>query len=288
MVKVECHQNVERPSFLGEKDFLCRALNSQEMKSIIDEIDKCYLDKPIHVKNILDVLRAVFRVLDQHVQGLELKDRKYAAIDIIDQLIENKASSEPNSYSQQALKLLIEYSIDPIAEETLLLDGNNETSIALAKAAANNQEAIRSQVEEATNYIRMTSIEVDEKMAEIQQELNDKIERALMRVDEVKDTVKEVLEEAQVLSNEIKGEAASTVNRIAESLIEVIEVSKVLPSEAEVILVEDPAVATIEELDQKAEELENESNKPSIRLSVPEKNTKISINGLIAQEDPQL
>jgi len=45
-------------------------------------------------------------------------------------------------------------------------------SIALAKAAAHNQEAIKEQVEEASHYVRVTAIAVDERVVNLHKKLN--------------------------------------------------------------------------------------------------------------------
>lgn len=282
-------------------------------------------EEQINVKNLFSALRAVFKLIDEKAPAMSDQSRLTSAYTIISNIIDESQGS--NKFTVRALKLLAEYSVSTIADESKpkaitkddvqafeedydpvslstqleknsklhrnrfddvfspceesLLSVFNESlpsnqaseaieipsrkaSKELSSAVAANPEAIDKQVEEAKQYIRKTALEIDGKVVEIQQKLKANIEKALLCVDEVRETVKEALENAQDFSEEIKGEVAQLVNQFAEKMIDAIQ----NPNGPQIQMkpLNSAAIDTVDELDEKAEELEhkNEDQKTSL------------------------
>ncbi len=328
MVQIVGHLEMGRSFFSGVREDINGGVSVEDLQSIAADVAKDFEGDQINVKNVFDVMKQVFTALDEVSSSLSETRRKDIAAGIIHHVMTLNRSSETQGFADRALNLLIDYSIDAIAAETLNDDveqkpvleeevavnalqedqgiaemapeithedslsrsrieeavestsqetfltleepvdsppsveqeienvvefleeiatkeirdeievPSSEASVALTNAAAQNSEVIDKQTEEAVQYIRTTTIEVDEKIVHVQDEINKCIDQALNRVDQVRDQLKEVLEGAQNLSLDTKGKVVEMVNELAEKLIETIEppkVEQVSASEEEVV-----------------------------------------------------
>lgn len=301
MTSIERSKIFKQESFLKTTELLKPRLNSDQLALIKNKFFANYEGEALSVKNILDVMRELFQIIDETSPALDIDARKDACQAIIYELIDQNEIVDKNHVETNALKLLVEYSLDALAQEILsqlnedeseidfvikpeiiekdrlsrerfenqvnltmsvkedVIEGMIEipskaTSIALAKAAAHNHQAISQQAKEASNYIRLTKLEVDEKVNDVQKKLHQEIEKAIDRIDMAKDALRDVLKGAQELSLDIKGEVAGLVNNLAEKLIEAIQ-----ENSPQIVINESENENAVEEKSDNVNELENQT-----------------------------
>lgn len=91
-------------------------LKSGEILAIQSQVHSEYEGEVINVKNLFCVLRRVFELLDEKAPHLSDIARTSSALDIISNIIEE--SEDANKFTIRALKLLAEYSVETIANES--------------------------------------------------------------------------------------------------------------------------------------------------------------------------
>ncbi len=263
MLKIEQLLDAGHILFTGDHAEINEKVTVEDVQKIAARIAEDYKDVKISVKNLFEVMKKAFRELDKHTV-LSEDQRREVGSNIIHNIIEINKGHDAGFFTDKALKLLINYSLESVADETLAqridesssestsslkiseqesllrsrieesINSKNEeideivipsysTSKQLERAAVDNKEALKVQVEEAKQYIRETMIEVDYKVAQLQAQLQSKIEQALVLADKAHDEVLNTLEGAQELSHELKEKVALEVHMLAEKIIDAIQ-----------------------------------------------------------------
>ncbi len=119
MVRIGNNLNMGRAFFSSDGESINGGVTVEDLQNIAKTIARDYKNHQINVKNIFDVMKQVFTALDEKSSTLEETRRKDIAIGIIHHILNLNRNTEVQAFADHALDLLIEYSIDSIAVETL-------------------------------------------------------------------------------------------------------------------------------------------------------------------------
>lgn len=119
MIKVEQQLEMGRTFFLGERQEINGGITVQDLQSIVICVASKYKDEQINVKNVFEVMKQVFHELDKVATHLSESKRKEIAEDLIQNIISVNRGNDVQAFTDRALLLLVEYSLDAIAVETL-------------------------------------------------------------------------------------------------------------------------------------------------------------------------
>ncbi len=119
MIKIEQQLEMGRTFFLGERQEINGGITVQDLQSIVISVASKYKDEQINVKNVFDMMKQVFHELDKVATHLSESKRKEIAEDLIQNIISVSRGNDVQAFTDRALLLLVEYSLDAIAVETL-------------------------------------------------------------------------------------------------------------------------------------------------------------------------
>lgn len=119
MTKIEQQLEMGRAFFSGDRLEINGGITVKDLQSIVSNITSQYEGQQINVKNIFEVMKQVFHQLDEISNHLSETKRKEIAEDLIHNIISANRNNEVQVFTDRALLLLVEYSLDAIAAETM-------------------------------------------------------------------------------------------------------------------------------------------------------------------------
>ncbi|MCH9632460.1 MAG: hypothetical protein S4CHLAM6_07960 [Chlamydiae bacterium] len=168
-MRISENLNMGRALFSSDGETINGGVTVEDLQDIAKTIAKDYKGQNINVKNIFDVMKQVFNALDAKSSTLEENRRKDIGSGIIHHILNLNRNTEAQAFADRALDLLIEYSIDSIAADTLKpreepvvenadpslsLENLDEPSVSLISEQMQHEDSVsRSRLEEATEAL---------------------------------------------------------------------------------------------------------------------------------------
>lgn len=119
MVQIGNNLNMGRALFSSDGESINGGVTVEDLQSIAKAIANHYEGEHINVKNVFDVMKQVFTALDEKSSNLEETRRRDIGSGIIHHVLNLNRNTEAQAFTDRALDLLIEYSIDSVAADTL-------------------------------------------------------------------------------------------------------------------------------------------------------------------------